>query len=55
MVSWKCSFCEGSLPSNEQRKDHEITCLKNPENRKMTPSHFKKIMELKKKRGNKII
>jgi len=53
MIFWQCSYCEASLRSDEQRQEHEIICPKNPENQKMTSAHFKKRMELNKKRENK--
>ena len=54
MILWKCSFCESSSKSDKQRKRHEITCFKNPQNKNMTSAQFKNIMEMKKKRGSKI-
>lgn len=53
MTLWKCSFCEGSSKSNEQRKKHEVVCFENPKNKNMTLSHLKKRMELNKKQGSK--
>ena len=53
MSLWKCSFCEGSMQSDELRKDHEISCHKNPQNINMTSAHFKRRMALNKKRENK--
>jgi len=47
---WQCSFCEGSLFSDEERKEHELSCRKNPKNGNISSAHFKERMKLNKKR-----
>lgn len=52
MVFHKCSFCNNSYRSNEERKEHEIVCIKNG---KGGEERFKAQQELKKKIQTKII
>ena len=53
MLIFICSYCPKSYPSQIQLVEHELTCGKNPKNVSMTNEHFKKRMELKKRRGIK--
>jgi len=48
MSYYKCRYCELSQLSEENNKEHEIKCPKNPKNINMTPEQFKKRMQLKK-------
>lgn len=47
MALHKCSYCENSLRSDDERKDHETICVKNG---KTDAERFKARQKLKEKK-----